>query len=309
MSVPSSLLIQEPPLQVLPTLAVTIGLEEAIILQQLHWWLGNPKVGEVHDDHKWIYNTYEGWHENFPFWSVSGIRKIIGRLEDADLVWSTDAYNTDPRDRTKWYTINYELLSESTGHLPPQGTPPAPAGQFFNKTKTTHIDTVADATDDPDPKPKRRTTKPRYENLTDTEREMFDAFWSAYPHYPGRSKKAETVASWHRLDVGDDLFVQIMDALAWFTKSPDWTRDNGQAVPGAQVWLNQERWQDAQGSPAPTNITPIHGQQQEVDTSLITFPDGTTDHCPKELYGTERTTWFKRRWAEWQRTNTQGDDE
>jgi hypothetical protein len=33
----SKLLIDEPPLQVLPTLAVRLGLEEAIFLQQLHY--------------------------------------------------------------------------------------------------------------------------------------------------------------------------------------------------------------------------------------------------------------------------------
>lgn len=38
----AQLLINEPPLQVLPTLAKTIGLNEAIVLQQVHYWL-NPK--------------------------------------------------------------------------------------------------------------------------------------------------------------------------------------------------------------------------------------------------------------------------
>ena len=35
----SRLLINENPLQVLPTLAVKIGLNEAMILQQMHYWL------------------------------------------------------------------------------------------------------------------------------------------------------------------------------------------------------------------------------------------------------------------------------
>jgi hypothetical protein len=32
-----SLLIEEPPMQVLPSLAAAIGLEEALFLQQLHY--------------------------------------------------------------------------------------------------------------------------------------------------------------------------------------------------------------------------------------------------------------------------------
>jgi len=35
----SSLLIAVPPLIVLPTLATLVGLNEAIFLQQLHYWL------------------------------------------------------------------------------------------------------------------------------------------------------------------------------------------------------------------------------------------------------------------------------
>ena len=35
----SRLLIDEPPLQVLPSLAREIGLNEAIMLQQIHYWL------------------------------------------------------------------------------------------------------------------------------------------------------------------------------------------------------------------------------------------------------------------------------
>jgi hypothetical protein len=39
----SRLLIHEPALQVLPSLAVAIGLNEAIFLQQLHYWLVSSK--------------------------------------------------------------------------------------------------------------------------------------------------------------------------------------------------------------------------------------------------------------------------
>ena len=41
----SNLLINESPLQVLPTLATYIGLNEAIFLQQVHYWLRIDKVG------------------------------------------------------------------------------------------------------------------------------------------------------------------------------------------------------------------------------------------------------------------------
>jgi len=53
------LLINENPLQVLPGLAKMIGLNEAIFLQQLHYWL--DKSAHNLDERRWIYNTAAGW--------------------------------------------------------------------------------------------------------------------------------------------------------------------------------------------------------------------------------------------------------
>ncbi|MEK5071024.1 hypothetical protein [Sporosarcina sp. FSL K6-1508] len=64
-----NLLIKESPLPVLPSLAVEVGLNAAVLLQQLHFkLLISPNV---RDGHKWVYKTYEEWkNEEFPFWSV-----------------------------------------------------------------------------------------------------------------------------------------------------------------------------------------------------------------------------------------------
>jgi len=105
----SKLLIPEHPLQVLPGLATKIGLNEAIVLQQLHYWIVTS--GKEKDGRRWIYNTYEGWTEQFPFWSVSTVRRTIGSLEKRGLV-ITSNYNRAKFDRTRWYTIDYERVDE-----------------------------------------------------------------------------------------------------------------------------------------------------------------------------------------------------
>lgn len=104
----SSLLINEPPLQVLPSLAKLIGLNEAIILQQVHYWLGRSK--NVRDGKTWVYKTYAEWREEFPFWSEDTIYRTIRKLETVQLLESTDKYNAISTDRTKWYTIDYAHL-------------------------------------------------------------------------------------------------------------------------------------------------------------------------------------------------------
>ncbi len=106
----SKLLIHEPPLQVLPSLACKIGLNEAIVLQQLHFWIENSKTGKTIDGKKWVYNTYNGWVENFPFWSERTIQRAFLNLEKLGLVLSIQP-DKGKYDRKKYYTIDYEQLA------------------------------------------------------------------------------------------------------------------------------------------------------------------------------------------------------
>ena len=105
----SKLLIDDYPIQVLPTLAKEIGLNEAIVLQQMHYWLNMSK--HDYDDKKWIYNSYTKWVLQFPFWSESTVKRAIGSLEKQNLLFIGN-YNKAGFDKTKWYSINYGELNK-----------------------------------------------------------------------------------------------------------------------------------------------------------------------------------------------------
>lgn len=105
----NKLLIDDYPIQVLPALANEIGLNEAIILQQIHYWLN--KTNHNYDGKRWIYNSYPKWIEQFPFWSESTIKRTITSLEKQNLLHIGN-YNKAGFDRTKWYSINYIVLNE-----------------------------------------------------------------------------------------------------------------------------------------------------------------------------------------------------
>jgi len=111
----SNLLINEEPLQVLPGLAKAIGLNEAIILQQIHYWL--KRSDKKHEGRTWTYNSYPEWKKQFPFWSESSIKRTFQSLEQKGLL-ITGNFNRMAIDRTKWYTINYSRLDEIS---PPSG--------------------------------------------------------------------------------------------------------------------------------------------------------------------------------------------
>ncbi|MBO0603764.1 conserved phage C-terminal domain-containing protein, partial [Sporosarcina sp. E16_3] len=116
-----NLVIEESPLQVLPSLAMQVGLNEAMVLQQLHF--RSLISNKIRDGHKWVYKTYEEWkNEEFPFWSVDTIKRAIRRLENSGYIISTSSYNRMKMDKTKWYRIDYTILHCQGGQDAPSTT-------------------------------------------------------------------------------------------------------------------------------------------------------------------------------------------
>ncbi|MEH7223194.1 DnaD domain protein [Bacillus sp. JJ1566] len=102
-----NILLDDRPLIVAPTLATLIGLNESIVLQQIHYWL--KRTNNIHLNRKWVYFTYDDLAKQFPFISKSTIRRSILNLENKGLL-SSDQFNKLKIDNTKWYSINYEKL-------------------------------------------------------------------------------------------------------------------------------------------------------------------------------------------------------
>ena len=102
-------MINEPPLLVFKTLAVKIGLNEAIVLQQLHF-LCSISNNEK-DGHAWVYNTIDSWRDNhFEFWSRETIKRVFLSLREKNLVHSSSDFNKMKIDKTLWYRVNYDEL-------------------------------------------------------------------------------------------------------------------------------------------------------------------------------------------------------
>lgn len=112
----NSLLLNERPLVVLPGLAEALGsVDEAIILQQLHYWVS--KSEHVHDGHRWVYNTLDAWMSQFPWIkSKTTLKKHLNRLVKLRLVLKGN-YNKAGFDRTVWYSIDYQQLELFTAEF------------------------------------------------------------------------------------------------------------------------------------------------------------------------------------------------
>lgn len=164
----SKLLIDDYPIQVLPKLAEEIGLNEAIILQQIHYWLNSSKHN--YDGKKWIYNSYPKWIEQFPFWSESTIKRTITSLEKQNLV-HVGNYNKAGFDRTKWYSINYTTLNKLMTRASGQNDPTMRSNWHDGIGQNDPTNTI-DYTE--------TSSETNNNSATDVTQERFDEWWNLY---------------------------------------------------------------------------------------------------------------------------------
>jgi len=115
-------LMPEPQISFCPSQAAKIGINQAIILNQIHYWL--LKSDNWLEGHYWAYNTYEAWAGQFIWLTANAVKKHVLELEKMGYLLSREP-NRGKGVRTKWYTINYDLFPYLKDAM---STPPDPSG-------------------------------------------------------------------------------------------------------------------------------------------------------------------------------------
>lgn len=69
----------------------------------------------------------------------------------------------------------------------------------------------------------------------------FELFWKEYPN---KSAKKKALESWLKIKPESELAEVIILAVERHKTIPSWKKDNGEYIPHATTWLNQERWND-----------------------------------------------------------------
>jgi len=70
---------------------------------------------------------------------------------------------------------------------------------------------------------------------------LFEKFWIVYPK---KRKKEAALKAWSKLPMTDELLDTILKAVEKQSKTPDWTKDDGQFIPYPATWLNGHQWED-----------------------------------------------------------------
>lgn len=90
-------------------IAQKYSVNEAIMLQNLQFWISKNKKSEKHQHQgrTWTYNSLKNFQDIFPFWSKSQIERILKKLIQQDIL-ITGNFNSKKQDRTCWYAFKNE---------------------------------------------------------------------------------------------------------------------------------------------------------------------------------------------------------
>lgn len=232
-----------------PEVAELYGVNEAIYLHSLSFWLDKNRSNRMHfhNGRYWSYDTHKAIAARFSFWTVRQIERIVASCEMQGAIL-VDNFNTDKTNRTKWYTLAGDAekiyLPETVVSNPPDGgiTGPQeidgnlPDGEMgkkdsapFTQTGNCIKETVTRTGSIPPKSPKGDGDV------------LFDRFWKAYPNHVNKEKARR---AWKKLKPSLALCRTMAAALTVQKASDAWTKDGGQFIPHAATWLNGKRWED-----------------------------------------------------------------
>ncbi len=102
-------ILKEKPRLLGPRLVCLIGQNEAILLQQIQYWISPRRSKNVFNGRRWVYKTYDDWVIEFPFWSKKTVERTLASLKAQNLILGA-FLSVDKRDRTVWYSVNEEAI-------------------------------------------------------------------------------------------------------------------------------------------------------------------------------------------------------
>ena len=228
----NGLLISEPPLQVIPSLAVALkSSDKAIMLQQIHYWLLRSK--NIVDGHRWVFNTVKGWHEQFPWLAEKTVQRYLKDLCDRGLLITAN-YNKANFDRTKWYRIDYDALDNLTyskGTDSPNGEGLTVPLERDSLTQPIPIDYTIDYTEN--------TNKVKSKNLTTKDyQQEFEKLWEQYPKYrkQGKQRACSSYTHW-RKSSKDNTFEKAQEQLKKYLNHIKVQHVPTQFIKAAKTWF------------------------------------------------------------------------
>lgn len=178
-------------------------------------------------------------------WDFAATRIAKETKEAVKSIWSTlkeleeqgYLYRTRQKDGRMIYLLNSQMTKSQT---PETGVGPNSRNGSQPKRLSAETGAVSNTDSNSNTDIKSNTdTSPR--NNLQLQEQAFEEFWGQYPRKVG---KAVAKKKWLKLNPSCELKKEILAALEKHKQQDQWVKDNGQFIPHASTWLNQERWED-----------------------------------------------------------------
>lgn len=215
----SNLLLDERPLIVLPSLAAMLNsLDEAVILQQIHYWI--EKRQNYREGRYWVYNSMENWMQQFPWIkSRTTLIRYFNKLEAKGLL-ITGNFNKAGFDKTKWYTIDYSALSDFEQRLYRTcTTSDQNLVNGMNRTCTTNTIDYTEITSE--------STTNKQANAVSADADLSESFnklWNLYPKKQGKKDAFRHYKAWRKKskDNTDDYLLRKLNEYKDYLAANQW---------------------------------------------------------------------------------------
>ncbi|WP_270631656.1 hypothetical protein [Limosilactobacillus mucosae] len=215
----SNLLLDERPLIVLPSLAAMLNsLDEAVILQQIHYWI--EKRQNYREGRYWVYNSMENWMQQFPWIkSRTTLTRYFNKLEAKGLL-ITGNFNKAGFDKTKWYTIDYSALSDFEQRLYRTcTTSDQNLVNGMNRTCTTNTIDYTEITSE--------STTNKQANAVSADADLSESFnklWNLYPKKQGKKDAFRHYKAWRKKskDNTDDYLLRKLNEYKAYLAANQW---------------------------------------------------------------------------------------
>lgn len=251
--------------------AVKYGMEKAVILQNMRFWLDKNKANgtNLHDGYYWTYNSAEAFFKLFPYFkSAKVIQRLLKSMVEDGLLLASN-YNKKGYDRTKWYSMpEYCAESLDTSHCSKMTNGLDKNDQCNGQECPMDCSKMTNAMVKNDqPIPDINTdSKPDVKTDTNTSvnsdsswiEESFEAFYESYPNKKGKGQAQKT---WNNVFLGKgdhkkpsnpvELFETIMNAVKVQTPVILLSEPRFRKYPS--TWLNAQAWLDEIEQSQPTN--------------------------------------------------------
>lgn len=210
-------------------LAEQYGVEEAVLLNHLYFWIQHNTANKkhFHDGRYWTYNSAQAFTEIFTFWKRQKIDRMIQILKEKEAVIIGN-YNEKNGDKTRWFSLPESVVSVIEGRQPHCSEVSEPCSKVSNPLLKSEQPL-------PDSKPDINT-----DTLAPSD---FETFWTAYPKKKSKdaAKRAfEKLARSKSAPSIERLIASVKDHM----RTPEWQKQDGQFIPYPATYLNAGSYDD-----------------------------------------------------------------